>query len=114
MEILDDGEKILTVSENGYGKRTESSFYKVQRRGGKGLTNMKVTEKTGPVSAIKKVTGGEQLMLISNQGTAIRVEVDGISLIGRATQGVRVMRLADGDRLEDMELIVDNGEDEGA
>ncbi len=116
MELLGDGERILTVSEHGYGKRTESSFYKVQRRGGKGLTNMKVTKKTGPVSAIKKVTGGEQLMLISNQGTAIRVEVDGISLIGRATQGVRVMRLSEGDRLEDMELIVGNGEggEEGA
>ncbi|MBN2330300.1 MAG: DNA gyrase subunit A [Candidatus Aenigmarchaeota archaeon] len=111
MEILEDGEQILTVSELGYGKRTEGSFYKVQRRGGKGLINMKVVDKNGPVKAIKKVTGeeGEQLMLISSQGTAIRVATNGISLIGRSTQGVRVMRLDEGDRLEDMELIQDSG-----
>ncbi len=114
MEILEDGEQILTVSELGYGKRTEGSFYKVQRRGGMGLINMKIVEKNGPVKAVKKVTGedGEQLMLISNQGTAIRVATNGISLIGRSTQGVRVMRLGEGDRLEEMELIEDNGDEE--
>ncbi|MCK4714453.1 MAG: DNA gyrase subunit A, partial [Candidatus Aenigmarchaeota archaeon] len=112
MEILEDGEHILTVSENGYGKRTESEFYKVQRRAGKGIINMKVTDKTGPVKAIRKVQGGEHIMLISNKGTAIRVEADGISLIGRSTQGVRVMRLKEGDKLEDIELIVENGGEE--
>ncbi len=116
MEILSDGEQILTVSELGYGKRTEAAHYKVQRRGGKGLINMKVREKNGPVRAIKKVTGesGEQFMLITNQGTAIRVATQGISLIGRSTQGVRVIRLKEGDRLEDMELVEeqDNGGEE--
>ncbi len=112
MEILENGEKILTVSENGYGKRTESEFYKVQRRGGKGLTNMKVTEKTGHVQSIKKVSGGEHIMLISNQGTGIRVEADTVSLIGRATQGVRVMRLSEGDKLEDIALIEENGDED--
>ncbi len=112
MEILEDGEYILTVSENGYGKRTESEFYKVQRRAGKGIINMKVTDKTGPVRSIKKVQGGEHIMLISNKGTAIRVESDAISLIGRSTQGVRIMRLKEGDRLEDIGLIVENGNGE--
>jgi DNA gyrase subunit A len=112
MEILEDGEYILTVSESGYGKRTESGFYKVQRRAGKGIINMKVTDKTGPVRAIKKVGGGEHLMLISNRGTAIRVQSDDISLIGRSTQGVRIMRLREGDRLEDVELIAENGNEE--
>jgi len=116
MEILSDGEQILTVSELGYGKRTEAAHYKVQRRGGKGLINMKVREKNGPVRAIKMVTGesDEQLMLITNQGTAIRVATQGISLIGRSTQGVRVIRLKEGDRLEDMELVKeqDNGGEE--
>ncbi len=113
-EILEEGEQILTVSELGYGKRTEASFYKVQRRGGKGLINMKIVEKNGPVRAIKKVTGeqDEHLMLISNQGTAIRVATNGISLIGRSTQGVRVMRLDEGDRLEDIELIEENGDED--
>ncbi|UCD02723.1 MAG: DNA gyrase subunit A, partial [Candidatus Aenigmatarchaeota archaeon] len=113
MEILEDGEYILTVSENGYGKRTESRHYKVQRRAGKGIINMNVTDKTGPVKAVKKVRGGEQLMLISNQGTAIRTEADEISLIGRSTQGVRVMRLREADKLEDIELITENGNVEG-
>ncbi|MBN1896649.1 MAG: DNA gyrase subunit A [Candidatus Aenigmarchaeota archaeon] len=116
MEILDNGDRILTVSENGYGKRTDSSFYKVQKRGGKGMINMKVTEKTGPVTAIKKVSGGEHLMLISNHGTAIRTEVDSISNIGRSTQGVRVMKLKESDKLEDIALIEesDNGDDESS
>ncbi len=116
MEILDNGDRILTVSENGYGKRTDSSFYKVQKRGGKGMINMKVTEKTGPVTAIKKVSGGEHLMLISNHGTAIRTEVDSISNIGRSTQGVRVMKLKESDKLEDIALIEesDNGEDQSS
>jgi DNA gyrase subunit A len=107
MEMLDEGEQILTVSDNGYGKRTESSYYKVQRRGGKGIKNMKITAKNGLVKAIKKVTGagGEQLMLITTKGTAIRVATSGISLIGRSTQGVRVMRLEKGDRLEDIALL---------
>jgi len=107
MEMLDEGEQILTVSDNGYGKRTESSYYKVQRRGGKGIKNMKITAKNGLVKAIKKVTGagGEQLMLITTKGTAIRVATSGISLIGRSTQGVRVMRLEEGDRLEDIALL---------
>ncbi len=112
MEILEDNEYILTVSENGYGKRTESGFYKVQRRAGKGIINMKVTDKTGPVRSIKKVRGGEHLMLISNHGTAIRVEADSVSLIGRSTQGVRIMRLREGDKLEDIELIEENGNGE--
>lgn len=109
MEILGSEDRILTVSEKGYGKRTDSSFYKVQKRGGKGIINMKVTEKTGRVKAIKKVSGGEHIMLISKHGTAIRTESDSISNIGRSTQGVRVMRLKDGDTLEDVALIIDNG-----
>jgi len=115
MEVLTGGEQILTVSEKGYGKRTDASLYKVQRRGGKGITNMNVTQKTGHVRAIKKTTGDEceQIMLISNKGTAIRVQTCGISLIGRSTQGVRVMRLAEDDRLEDIALFEDqNGEEE--
>ena len=74
-----------------------------------------MTEKNGPVKAIKKVTGeeGEEIVLISNQGTAIRVATNGISLIGRATQGVRIMRLKEDDRLEDISLVEDDGEEEG-
>jgi DNA gyrase subunit A len=116
MEVLTDGEQILTVSELGCGKRTEASYYKVQRRGGKGLINMKIREKNGPVRAIKKVTGqkGEQIMLISSHGTAIRVATAGISLIGRSTQGVWVMRLKKGDKLEEIALIEENDEEENA
>jgi len=107
MEIILEGEQILTVSEKGYGKRTEGSLYKLQGRGGKGVTNLKITGKNGRVKAIKKVTGGpdEQAMIISNKGTAIRVQTSGISIIGRATQGVRIMRLEDGDTVEDMAIM---------
>ncbi len=91
--IAAEGSTLLSITENGYGKRTEVSEYSVQNRGGMGVKNYNVTEKTGLVADVKVVTGQEDLLVISNDGTMIRMDVGSISVLGRSTQGVRVMRL---------------------
>ena len=93
---------LLIVMENGYGKRTEISQYKVQGRGGSGIKAAKITSKTGPVvmsSILEDVADEEDLIVISQQGQVIRTSVKSISVLGRATQGVRIMRLEDKDKV---------------
>ena len=92
-------EDILTLTEKGFGKRTIVSEYRLCNRGGKGVRNMKITDKNGPVKSIMLVDGSEEIMLISENGIAIRIKCSDISQIGRSTQGVRVMRLSEGDKL---------------
>ncbi len=99
MLAADETKYILTITELGYGKRTPVQDYRLCNRGGKGVTNIKTTDKNGPVKAVMLVDGKEELMLISQQGQAIRIACADISVIGRATQGVRVMRLQENDRL---------------
>ncbi len=108
---------LLVVTDNGFGKRTELDEYKIQTRGGKGILTYRVTERTGQVAAIRLVHETDEIMLISSDGTIIRLEVNGISILGRATQGVTLMRMSDGNhvvslaRLEKEEDIED--EDSG-
>jgi len=93
MEIINDlsGSTIFTATENGFGKRTELAEYRAQSRGGKGVITIKTTDRNGCVVAIKQVTDDNDLMLISDQGKILRVPVSGFSIIGRNTQGVRLM-----------------------
>ncbi len=97
------GGQILTVTEKGYGKRTATDEYAVRGRGGVGIKNYNVTAKTGPVADVKIVTGDEDILLISDDGTIIRTPADSISLQSRTAQGVRVMRLLEGSRVICME-----------
>ena len=99
MEVLSDNNSILTVSENGFGKRTEISEYRLQSRGGKGIINLKTTPKIGLVTRIKQVTGDEDIMLISNTGNIIRLGVNEVSLLHRSTQGVKLIDLDDEETL---------------
>ena len=99
MLAAEEGMNILTLTEKGYGKRTPVSEYRLCNRGGKGVTNIKITDKNGPVKTVMLVNGGEELMLVSQNGVGIRIRCSDISIIGRATQGVRIMRLNDGDVL---------------
>ena len=101
---------LLVVSEKGYGKRSHLSEYRVQKRGGKGIITFKVTEKTGPIVALKEVIPEDELMMITHLGVIIRVPVDGIRVIGRNTQGVRVMNLDDGDSLQAVARVVKEDE----
>ena len=97
------GEAVLTITENGYGKRTLLSEYSIHGRGGIGIKNYQVTDKTGGVADVKMVNPGEDILVISDDGTIIRMAVDHISVLGRSTQGVRIMRLAEGSRVISIE-----------
>jgi len=106
---------ILVVTENGFGKRTELEEYKIQSRGGKGILTYRVTEKTGKVAGIKLVHETDEIMLISSDGTIIRLAVSEISILGRATQGVTLMRTSSGNRVVSIARLdkeSDNGQDE--
>ena len=90
---------LLVVTENGFGKRTELDEYKVQTRAGKGILTYRVTDKTGSVAGVRLVKESDEIMLISSDGTIIRLEVSGISILGRATQGVTLMRTQNGNKV---------------
>ena len=101
---------LLVVSEKGLGKRSELADYRVQRRGGKGIITLKKTTKTGHIIALKEVQPQDELMMVTRKGVIIRVPVDGIRVIGRNTQGVKVMNLDAGDAVVDVARVVkENG-----
>jgi DNA gyrase subunit A len=112
MEILNPGADILTVSENGYGKRTPMEEYRLQSRGGKGIITMKATDKTGRVIGVQQVTEDDQLMLVSNKGKIIRLRVKDIRVIGRNTQGVRLIVLEEGERVVSLARLAEKEEEE--
>ena len=105
---------LLVVTENGFGKRTELDEYKTQTRAGKGILTYRVTEKTGAVIGVKLVNETDEIMLISNDGTIIRMEVCGISILGRATQGVTLMRTSSGNHVVSIARIEAEDDDEQA
>ncbi|MEM7481152.1 MAG: DNA gyrase subunit A [Acidobacteriota bacterium] len=99
VQALNDEGDLLTVSELGYGKRTALADYRVQGRGGKGIINLKVSDKTGPVIAVSQVDPEDGLILITQNGKIMRTGIDTVRVIGRSTQGVRVMNLDQEDRV---------------
>ena len=105
MDVLSRNAELLTVTEGGYGKRTPTSEYRSQTRGGKGLINMKVTEKTGKVIGIKVVHEDQELILITTEGIVIRTNVSDISVIGRNTQGVLIIKTDSNDKVASMAAI---------
>ena len=112
------GESLLSITEKGYGKRTLLSEYPVHGRGGLGVKNYNVTDKTGAVADVKIVGPGEDILVVSDDATMIRMAADSISLLGRSTQGVRIMRLSEGSRVisiekTDSETEEDNGDAAG-
>ena len=96
---------LLVVSEKGYGKRSDLGDYRVTKRGGKGVKTINVTEKTGALVAIKDVVDGDELMIINKSGIAIRLPVDQLRVMGRATQGVKLIRLNEDDEISAVEKI---------
>ena len=112
-EVVRPGTTILTVNERGYGKRTELEEYRLQGRGGKGIINVRVTEKNGPVVGALQVQEQDQVMMISQEGKVNRMPVREISVIGRATQGVRLQGLEPNDRVAAVtSLVADETEGE--
>ncbi|WP_323756039.1 DNA gyrase subunit A [Roseivirga sp.] len=96
---------LLVVSENGYGKRSPIDDYRITKRGGKGVKTINVTEKTGNLVAIKEVIDSDDLMIINKSGITIRISVDSLRVMGRATQGVKLIRLNEGDAISSVEKI---------
>jgi DNA gyrase subunit A len=114
-EVVRAGTAILTVNERGYGKRTEIEEYRLQARGGKGIINVRVAEKNGPVVSALQVQEQDQAMMISQEGKVNRLNVREISVIGRATQGVRLQGLEANDRVAAVtSLVADEGDGETA
>ncbi|NPA67593.1 MAG: DNA gyrase subunit A [Chlorobi bacterium] len=103
-------EHVLVVSENGYGKRSLLEDYRITKRGGKGVKTINITEKTGKLIAIKNVKDGDDLMIINKSGLTIRLSVDTIRVAGRATQGVRLIKIKEGDSIASV-AKVDRSED---
>jgi DNA gyrase subunit A len=112
MVAVREDAKLLVVTEKGMGKRTDVDEYRLQKRGGYGVINIKTTAKSGKVVAIKGVTDDDQLMVITRNGVVNRQRVDEIRIIGRATQGVRLVNLDKGDEVMDVARFLDDGEDE--
>jgi DNA gyrase subunit A len=99
MEVVDPRSEILTVTEKGYGKRTEAEAYRIQRRGGQGTLNLRITEKNGKVVGILQVKEDADVMVVTQNGKTVRTPVQGINRIGRATQGVIVIKMEAGDQV---------------
>ncbi|MEC8357057.1 MAG: DNA gyrase subunit A [Pseudomonadota bacterium] len=106
--IIPDSDRcILSVSENGYGKRTRSDEFPVYGRGGQGVIAMQASDRNGPIVGAAQVADGDEIMLISDKGTLVRTRVDEVSVQGRNTQGVRLIRLKDGEKLVGLEAVQD-------
>jgi len=115
LALVTQGSTLLVASENGLGKRTDFEEYRSQSRGGKGIITMKVTDKTGPVVGAVTVTNADELMLMTSTGQSIRIRVGEIRETGRNAQGVKLLTLKEGEKLQDISIFIPDGEDaEGA
>ncbi|MBI2132870.1 MAG: DNA gyrase subunit A, partial [Candidatus Tectomicrobia bacterium] len=113
MEIVSPGDLMLTATEMGFGKRSAVDDYRVTNRGGKGVINLKVTAKNGPVVNVRRVAGEDEIMLVTTKGQMIRLPVKDVRIIGRATQGVRLIDLHEGDRVAALGRVEENGNGAG-
>lgn len=111
MVVIEPGMSVLTVCENGYGKRTDVEEYRLTHRGGKGVINIRATERNGPVVALRAVTDDDSLILITAGGNLMRMPLDELREIGRATQGVRLIRLDEGDKVVAVARVVSDQEE---
>lgn len=103
--VENESEDILVVSENGYGKRSKIEDYRLTNRGGKGVKTINVTEKTGPLIAIKSVDNGNDLMIITQVGLTIRMAISSLRILGRTAQGVRLINLREGDKIASVTIV---------
>ena len=104
-DILEEDSHVLVISENGYGKATLASEYSIRRRGGLGIKTFKITDRNGSLVGLRTVKGDEEILLVTNEGLIIRFDVQDISITGRDTQGVRLMRLDEGQAISTLSLV---------
>ncbi|MEG2707987.1 MAG: DNA gyrase subunit A, partial [Vagococcus sp.] len=112
MDVLHPESEVLVITEKGYGKRTEAGEYAIKGRGGKGIKTVNITEKNGNLAGLTTVTGEEDIMLITNKGVIIRFDVESVSQTGRATQGVRLIRLEEDALVSTMAKVAKEEEEE--
>lgn len=112
MDVVDREATLLAVAERGYGKRTAMDEYRLTNRGGKGIITMKTTDKTGPVIAVRMVSDADDIMLVTDGGKVIRTPVKHLSIIGRNTQGVRLIELTEGEKVVAVARLAEKEEDE--
>jgi DNA gyrase subunit A len=112
LQVVRAGGTVLTVTRNGYGKRTTLDEYRIQSRGGKGLIDIKASDRNGPVVGVNFLRGEEQVMLITEKGMIIRLNTAEISTIGRNTQGVRLIQLEEGDHLVSVARLAERADDD--
>ncbi|MDY6833019.1 MAG: DNA gyrase subunit A [Thermodesulfobacteriota bacterium] len=112
MEVLSHGSTLMTITENGYGKRTEIDEYPVNRRGGKGVITIKTTKRNGKVVAILLVEDDDELMIMTDRGKLIRISVGGVSVISRNTQGVRLIGMEEGETVTGAARLAEKEDDE--
>jgi DNA gyrase subunit A len=113
MVVIKRDTSLLVVTENGYGKRSNVSDYRITNRGGKGIINVRVSERNGPVVDIKTVEDQDELMLITSKGIIIRQPAKQVKVIGRSTQGVKLMNLDPGDRVKDVARVIKSEQESG-
>lgn len=111
MSFIEENKQVLCISDNGYGKRTSQDEYREQGRAGKGIIAMKLTEKTGALASLLMVNEDDEIMMITDDGTIIRTPAADIRECGRATQGVRLMRVAEGSRIMDVDIAAPEDDD---
>ena len=111
ISVNDMDANILVVSENGYGKRSSLEDYRLTNRGGKGVKTISITEKTGKLVTLKSVSDSDDLMIINKSGIAIRMQVEDLRVMGRATQGVKVISLKEGDSIAAVAKVMKDDDD---
>jgi DNA gyrase subunit A len=111
MEVVSPGGTLLTVTEHGYGKRTEIDEYRVQSRGGVGVINIATSDRNGHVVGVAYVHEGDELLVITQQGMILRMQTNDVRAIGRATQGVRLIDIEGEDRVVSIARLVEKEED---
>ena len=111
ISVNDMDANILVVSENGYGKRSSLEDYRLTNRGGKGVKTISITSKTGQLVSLKSVTDSDDLMIINKSGIAIRMQVADLRVMGRATQGVKVISIKDGDGIAAVAKVMNDEEE---
>ncbi len=114
MEVLSSDASVLTVTENGYGKRSELSEYRVQSRGGSGIITIKVSDRNGPVVSARQLTDADDIMLVTDGGKVIRSRAKEIPIIGRNTQGVRLISIDEGEKVVSVARLAEDNEEEEA
>jgi DNA gyrase subunit A len=113
VEVLATNYSILAVTENGYGKRSSVDEYRLQRRGGKGVIAIKASERNGKIIGARQVVEDDQVMLIASSGKIIRINMQNVRVIGRNTQGVRLINLEPGEKVVAMDMVATDEEENG-